>query len=293
LPGLVSIVTPCLDSERFIRETIDSVAAQDYPHIEHIVMDGGSTDGTLAILAEYNGLAVHSGRDHGTASAINGGFRRAHGEYFMYLNADDVLLPGAISAGVKALEEAPGAAGIYGDASWIDEAGGMIGPYPVRDFDPKLLQCECFICQPASLLRSSSFEAAGLLNEDFNLTFDYEFWMRLARITTLRRIRVPLALSRMHRSNKSLGQRSDVFVETFRILRQHYAYVPFRWILAYECHRMDGRDQFFEQPQYSVLRYLRSLPAGLSMNADARLRYAREWLRFITFRRVLRYLRQK
>lgn len=284
---MVSIVTPCLNSARFIRQTIESVAAQDYPHIEHIVMDGGSTDGTLAILAEYPGLMVHSGPDRGAADAVNRGFRRARGEYFTSLNADDVLLPGAISAAVKALEEQPDAVGVYGDASWINESGSMIGPYPVRDFDPELLASECFICQPASLLRSSSFEAAGLLNEEFDLTFDYEFWMRLARVGKLRRIGVPLALSRMHLANKSLGQRSAVFAETFRILRRHYAYVPFRWVFAYECHRADGRDQFFESPKYSVLRYLKSLPAGLSINADARLRYATDWLRFITWRRFL------
>ena len=154
-------------------------------------MDGGSTDGTLAILGEYPGLIVRSGRDGGTPDAINHGFQLSRGEYFTYLNADDVLLPGAISAAVSALAEDPDAAGVYGDASWIDETGATIGPYPVRDFDPKLLESECFICQPASLLRSSAFEAAGCWNADFELTFDYEFWMRLSRIATLRRIPVP------------------------------------------------------------------------------------------------------
>ena len=287
---LVSIATPCLNSERFIRETIESVAAQDYPHIEHIVVDGGSTDGTLEILAQYPGLAVLTGRDRGTADAINRGFREARGEYFAYLNADDVLLPGAISAAVTALEDAPDAAGVYGEASWIDEKGATIGPYPVRDFDPKLLESECFICQPASLVRSAAFENAGMLNPDFDLTFDYEFWMRLARAGTLRRIHVPLALSRMHRANKSLGQRAAVLSETFRILRRHYAYVPFRWVYASECHRADGRDQFFEPPAYSIRSYLKSLPAGLSLNSSARLRYALEWLRFLNPRRLRGYL---
>ena len=290
-PGLVSIVTPCLNSARFIRQTIESVAAQDYPHIEHIVMDGGSIDGTLAMLAQYSGLTVHSGPDRGAADAINQGFRYSRGEYFTYLNADDVLLPGAISAAVRALEDEPSAAGVYGNASWIDEEGATIGPYPVRDFDPQLLESECFICQPASLLRRSAFAAAGMLNPDLELTFDYEFWMRLARIATLHRTPIPMALSRMHGANKSLGQRSAVLTETFHILRQHYAYVPFRWVYARECHRVDGRDHFFEPPQHSIRLYLKSLPAGLSLNANARLRYAAEGLRFLTWRRFLNYLR--
>ncbi len=288
-PGLVSIVTPCFNAARFIRETIESVAAQDYSHIEHIVMDAGSTDGTLAILAQYPHLIVHSGPDRGAADAINQGSRLAHGESFTYLNADDVLLPGAISAAVKALAEDPSVAGVYGDASWIDEAGEAIGPYPVRDFDPKLFQSECFICQPASLLRRSAFEAAGLLNPAYDLTFDYEFWMRLAGRAKLRRIHVSLALSRMHRGNKSLGQRSAVLTETFRILRQHYAYVPFRWVYAFECHQADGRDHFFDPPKYSVRLFLKSLGAGFVLNPNARFRYAAEWLRFITWDRLLRF----
>jgi glycosyltransferase involved in cell wall biosynthesis len=290
-PGLVSIVTPCLNSARFIRETVESVAAQDYPHIEHTVVDGGSTDGTLEILAQYPALVVLTGRDRGAADAINRGFRRAHGQYFNYLNADDVLLGGAISEAVKALEAAPDAAGVYGGAAWIDAAGATIGSYPVRDFDPKLLENECFICQPASLIRASAFEDAGMLNPDFDLTFDYEFWMRLARRGTLRRIPAPLALSRMHRANKSLGQPSTVFAETFQILRRHYAYVPFRWVYASECHRADGRDRFFEPPKYSILSYLKSLPAGLSVNPGSRLRYAMEWLRFANLRRLRENLR--
>lgn len=290
--GLVSIVTPCLNSARFIRQTIESVAAQDYPRIEHIVMDAGSTDETLAILAEYPHLIVHSEPDRGAADAINHGFAHAHGEYFAYLNADDMLLPGAISAAVKALAENPSAAGVYGNASWIDDSGAVLGPYPVRDFDAKLLESDCFICQPASLLRSGAFEDVGRLNADYDLTFDYEFWMRLARTATLRRIPATLALSRMHRGNKSLGQRSAVLRETFRILRQHYSYVPFRWVYAFECHQADGRDHFFDPPKHSIRLYLKSLSAGFSLNPDARLRYAVEWLRFISWGRLLEYLRR-
>lgn len=290
VPGLVSIVTPCLNSARFIRATIESVAAQDYPRIEHIAVDGGSTDGTLDILARYPDLTVLTGPDRGAAEAINRGFRRARGEFFTYLNSDDMLLPGAISAAVSALEDAPDAAGVYGDASWIDEQGATIGPYPVRDFDPKLLESECFICQPASLVRSAAFENAGMLNPAFDLTFDYEFWMRLARLGALKRIHVPMALSRMHRANKSLGQRPAVFAETFQVLRLHYAYVPFRWIYASECYRADGRDQFFQPPKHSIRSYLKSLPAGLSVNPNARLRYAMEWLRLLNLRRLRGYM---
>src|SRR5579863_5317264 len=229
---LVSLVTPSLNSAKFIRQTIESVVAQDYPRIEHVVMDGGSTDGTLEILASFPGLTVLSAPDRGAADAINRGFEQTQGEYFSYLNSDDVLLPGAISAAVEGLDRDPEAGAVYGDAWWIDEHGGRIGAYPVQDFDSGRLGRECFICQPASLLRRGAFDKAGRLDPDLDLTFDYELWMRLARIYPVRRIPAPLACSRMHRSNKSLGSRAEVFRETFSILRRHYGYVPFSWIYS-------------------------------------------------------------
>ena len=109
-------------------------------------------------------------------------------------------------------------------------------------------------------LRREAFENAGGMDPDLHLTFDYELWMRLAKTYDIRRIDASLALSRMHRANKSLGQRAGVFRETFQILRRHYGYVPFQWIYAYLCYRADGRDQFFEPFQPSILRYLESLP---------------------------------
>src|SRR5580693_2901779 len=104
-PPLVSIVPPCFNASKFIQETIESVLAQDYPKIEYIVMDGGSTDGTLDILRRYEfSLRWVSGTDCGTADAINRGFALSRGEIFTYLNADDEYLPGAVSTAVRAFQ---------------------------------------------------------------------------------------------------------------------------------------------------------------------------------------------
>jgi glycosyltransferase involved in cell wall biosynthesis len=293
-PPLVSIITPCLDSARFIEATIESVLAQDYPRIEHIVMDGGSTDGTLDILKRYGSQRERftwtSEKDRGAADAINRGFAQSRGEIFAYLNADDAYLPGAVTAAVRAFEANPGADVVYGGGNWIDEDGQLVGPYPVRDFDRSLLARECFICQPASFIRRGAFENAGGMDPDLHLTFDYELWMRLARIHPMHRIAQPeaLAVSRMHASNKSLGQRRAVFRETFRILKKHYGYVPFQWVYAYLCYRADGRDQFFEPFQPSMARYLESLPAGLLMNRSAMGKYLAEWFRVMSWGGFLR-----
>jgi glycosyltransferase involved in cell wall biosynthesis len=288
--GLVSIITPSLNAAAFIGETMESVASQDYPYIEHIVVDGGSTDGTLEILAQYSRATVITGKDRGAADAINRGALCSRGEFIMWLNSDDILMPGAISAAVRALQSSPEDAGVYGNATWIDDTGSCLGPYPVEDFDPQRLRYVCFICQPASMIRASAFENVGGLNPEYDLTFDYEFWMRLTRTYTLRRIQTQMACSRMHPSNKTLGKRGEVFLETFRVLSLHYGYIPFRWVYSYLCYRADGRDQFFEPLQPSVARYLESLPLGLRLNPREVFRYIAEWSKEITFAGIRRRL---
>lgn len=287
---LVSIVTPSFNAARFIERTILSVLAQDYPRIEYLVMDGGSTDGTVEILKRYaDRLQFVSEHDRGAADAINRGFALTHGEIFTYINADDVLLPGAVSTAARSFKGDV----VYGGAWWIDETGKHIARYPVRDFDAALLARECFICQPASFLRREAFEHAGRMDPSLQLTFDYELWMRLAKTCEFHRIDAVLAESRMHRENKSLGQRGAVFRETFRILERHYGYVPFQWIYGYLCHRGDRRDQFFEPFRPSMWRYLESLPAGLWMNRGSALRYLAEWWRVMSWDGFVRRVTSK
>jgi glycosyltransferase involved in cell wall biosynthesis len=114
---LVTIVTPSYNMGAFLSETIDSVLSQDYPRIEYLVMDGGSTDGTVGILRRYgNRLRYLSAPDHGAADAINRGCESSQGSIFAWLNADDRYLPGAVSAAVRQLMAAPGVAVAYGEA---------------------------------------------------------------------------------------------------------------------------------------------------------------------------------
>ncbi len=116
---LVSIVTPSFNQAAFLKETIRSVLDQDYPHIEHIVVDGASTDGTLAILGRYPHLRWLSEPDGGQADALNKGFLLANGAILGWLNSDDLYLPGAVSAAVEALQTA---------APALHTAGGAESP---------------------------------------------------------------------------------------------------------------------------------------------------------------------
>jgi glycosyltransferase involved in cell wall biosynthesis len=277
-PPLVSIVTPTYNMGRYLEETIQSVLNQDYPNIEYIVMDAGSTDETPAILEKYRGrLEFHSGPDRGTADAINKGFSRSHGSVFAYLNADDFYLPGAISTAMNSLAAEPDTGVVYGDANWVDERGGALAPYPVRPYDAALFSQECFISQPAAFIRRAAFELAGRMDPNLQYAYDYDLWIRVSRLYPMRKIDAVLAASRMHKENKTVGQRRRVLRETMRLIESHYGYVPFQPVHAYASYLVDRRDQFFEPLRPSIFKYVLSLFVGLRYNSDRPFRFAREW----------------
>jgi glycosyltransferase involved in cell wall biosynthesis len=275
---LVSVITPCFNMGEFLEETIQSVLSQDYPHIEYIVMDGGSTDRALQILERYRDrLRYQSRPDRGAADAVNLGLALSQGTIFAWLSADDTYLPGAVSSAVRALADNPQAGAVYGEAWWVDVSGKTIARYPTRPFDRELLGEECFICQPATFIRRDVLEKAGCLDATLQVSFDYELWMRIAKIRPMVKIDAYLATSRMHRDNKTLGQRGRVYLETFQVLLKHYGYVPFHWLYAYARHLVEGRGDFLEPPRPSLRGYLLSLFLGIWHDRRRLGRFLREW----------------
>lgn len=275
----MSIVTPSLNAAKFIEQTIESVLAQDYPHIEYIVMDGGSTDGTGKILERYRGRLQYTvEEDAGTADAVNRGFLRSRGEIFSWLSADDVYLPDAVSLAVARFWTEPDAAIVYGEGYWIDERGGVLGRYPTRTpYDATMFARECCVCQPACFIRREAFESSGMLDTTLHSAFDYDLWIRLARDYRFSAVPEYLASSRMHRANKSLGERRLMFEESIALLRRHYGYVPVNWVYGYLSFLRDRRDQFFEPLCTSALTWLASLPAGSYYNRACLWKYLKEW----------------
>ena len=277
---------------RYLGEAIESVLTQDYPNIEYIVRDGGSTDGTVELLERYRDkLRFVSAPDGGTAAAIRAGFAEARGEIFAYLNADDRYFPGAVRAAVEALRASPEVGAVYGEGEWIDEDGRELGRYPTGDFEPARFAEECFLCQPTVFFRRSAYEAVGGFNAGSKYTYDYEFWIRLSRMFTMERLPQSLAASRMHRETKTLGARRAVFEENFRLLRREFGYVPFSWVYSYTCYRFDGRDQFFEPLAPSLPKYAASLVVGLGQNWRRPVRYLRDWGRAMSWEGLKRRLR--
>ncbi len=289
---LVSIVTPSLNMARFLPQTIESVLSQDYSEIEYVVMDGGSTDGTIDILKGYGDrIRYVSAPDGGAADAINKGFQGCRGSILAWLNADDTYQPGAVSAAVLKFMTTPDAAVVYGEAFWTDPRGGVIGRYPVRPFDRERLLHECYICQPACFFRRSAFEQAGELDAALQVVFDHDLWIRLSEHYEFCQVDQYLANSRMHRTSKTLGSRSQMYHESFQIFKRYGDYVPFRWIHSYCCYLIDKRDQFYEPLQPSFSAYVLSLPVGCWHNRRGIWRFVREWFSEMSWAGFIRRLK--
>ncbi|HWW63050.1 MAG TPA: glycosyltransferase family 2 protein, partial [Thermoanaerobaculia bacterium] len=208
---IVSIVTPSFQQGRFIERTLESVARQDEGtlrgRIEHIVMDGGSTDGTLHVLERWrNRLSFSSGPDSGQTAAINAGMALARGEILGYLNSDDIYYTGAIAAAVAAFDENPAADVVYGDADHIDADDRVIAPYPTEEWSLERLKLVCFLCQPAVFFRRRVLERFGPFDPRLHHCMDYEYWLRLGRGgARFMHFPVKLAASRLHAATKTLG----------------------------------------------------------------------------------------
>lgn len=276
---LVSIVTPTYNMGRFLPETIESILTQDYPHIQYIVMDGGSQDNTVDILKSYgNRLEWVSEKDGGQSDAVNKGFARARGEIFTFLNADDLYFPGAVRAAVDAFSRHPEVGVVYGDAWYTREDGSQISRYPVQAYDRDLLGHLCYICQPASFLRSKVWAEMNGLDTSLHLTLDYDLWLRISARYPMLKIDRELATSRMYADNKTLSRRAETFREVVEITRRHRNYVPLNWLYGYAGHILDGKDGFYEHSPPSLRKYLLTLGMGVWYNPLRPHRFLRECL---------------
>lgn len=240
----ISIVTPNRGHGRYLRQCIDSVLEQGYPGVEHRVFDGGSQDESIEILKSYgSAISWVSSRDAGQAAAINEGFRKASGDVVAWLNSDDYYLPGAFDAALEALEADPTAAAVYGNAWMVDESGKQLGRYPTFPLMREDLAPKCYVCQPTVFVRREVLESAGLLNDDLELCFDYEWWLRILRTGRMVFCEQPLAATRHHARTKTRARRSRGLIEAGYVTRHHFGRPHWRWAVKWVVHRwvMRGR----------------------------------------------------
>jgi GT2 family glycosyltransferase len=184
----LTVVTPCLDSAGTIEQTLDSVAAQLGPGDEHLVVDGGSTDGTLEILRARDGVRFISEPDRGLSDAMNKGIQLAGGDVLGWLNADDVLLPGALDAVRDAFARRPEAEWLAGVCRIVDGAGAEIRRpvttykrWLLRHYSLPSLLVQNYVMAPATWVRRTGYGAIGGFDERFRYSMDYDAWLRLAR----------------------------------------------------------------------------------------------------------------
>jgi glycosyltransferase involved in cell wall biosynthesis len=239
---LVSIVTPSYNQADFIEDTLDSVRAQRYDRVEHIVVDGGSDDGTLDVLEAYEDaddgtLEWVSEPDDGQSDAINKGFERADGEIVAWLNSDDVYFDvGVLDRVVDYFDRYP-ADVIYGDLAYIG-VDSRVNAIDVRpDFDARKLPYRILIGQPATFFRRAVVEEEKL-RVDLDFSMDYEYWLRLAQNYSFRHVADVLAGFRSYEAQKS--QDRTAMAAELREVFADYSY-PDRpaWTVAVENARIE------------------------------------------------------
>jgi len=225
----ITVVTPSYNQGGFIEQTIASVLSQDYPDLEYIVMDGGSTDDTIPILRRHEDrLRWISERDNGQAHAINKALKIATGEVLAYLNSDDGYEPDALKAVGEFFAEHPEAFWVTGKCRVVDSAGREIRKaitlYKnlwLRLHSGQVLYVLNYVSQPATFWRHSVMERVGLFNEDLHYTMDYDYWLRMERVYRLHFVNTYLARFRIHAASKSGTTAFRQFDEQLAVARSH------------------------------------------------------------------------
>ena len=230
----ISIVTPSYNQAAFLEETIRSVLLQGYPHLEYIVMDGGSTDGSLEIIKKYEKYLTYwtSQKDAGPADAIRKGFERATGSILAYLNSDDLYVPGALHHLINRLKTA-GADVVYGNTYWIDDQSRILAERRQTPFSRfAYLYGGADLQQPAMLWTSQIYWAVRGMDSSFECAFDTDLFARFAsKGAGFSHIRRFVACARLHHAQKTEILFDISKKETDKIRSRHTA-VPVRSLVG-------------------------------------------------------------
>lgn len=213
---LVTIITPAYNRATLIAETIESILAQDYPHLEYLVLDDGSTDATLDVIRRYAGrLHWESHPNMGETLTVNKGLALARGAIVGVVNSDDPLLPGAVSRAVETLRAVPGAVVAYPDWQLIDERGNPLQVVRSRDFVSRAEMVRGHYCLPGpgAFFRREVIEQTGGRDPAFRYVGDFDFWLRAGLLGDFVRIPEVTATFRTHADSASVCSQSDAMAE--------------------------------------------------------------------------------
>src|SRR5271157_344680 len=296
---LVTIITPTYNRADYLAETIESVLSQGYPNLEYIILDDGSTDNTLEILERYkHKLRYESHLNMGETHTVNKGLRMAKGEIIGVVNSDDPLLPGAINAAVKSMDENPNVLVVYPDWNYIGPNGEVIGTVTVHEFDYEYMvrRHQCFV-GPGALIRRHALEVAGFRDPTFKYVADFDFWLRLGLVGPFKRIPGVYATFRVHPDSASVAHLGENMAKEHILLMQKYfstAKIPesiknsraesFSW--AYRHAALTCKPWSFQRHRYNLL-FFRTYPLNLF-----KVFSTREFMRSLIHPKIRQWLKQ-
>lgn len=217
---LVTIITPSYNQAPYLEQTIQSVLGQDYPRIEYLVIDGGSTDNSVEIIRKNEDRLAYwvSEKDRGQAEAINKGLAHANGEILGWLNSDDYYFFNTISVAVRCFEQNPDVVMVYGDMIAVDENGKTINVLRYKQLALEDLLCFQIIGQPSVFFRRAALEKAGELETTFHYMLDHHLWIRLAREGRILHVPQIWSAARYHAGAKNRARAAEFGREAFRVL---------------------------------------------------------------------------
>lgn len=224
---LVTVITPAYNRASFLDETISSILSQDYPNIEYIVLDDGSTDDTLKVIKKYqHKIRWDTHKNMGETKTVNKGFSMSNGEIIVVVNSDDPLLPGAVEAAVAFMQQRPDAIAVYPDWIEIGPNSEFIRQIQLPDYDIRnMLTTFSVGMGPGTFIRHKAFALAGMRDPQFKYASDLEFWFRLALHGTLAHIPKALATHRTHPESASISDRGAKMAgELVCLVRKVYAH---------------------------------------------------------------------
>lgn len=230
---LITIAVPSFNQGRFLDNALASVFRENVP-VEVFVMDGGSTDGSVEIIrnweARLKGWRSH--RDDGQAAAINEAIAMGKAPFVCWLNSDDWFVPGGLERLLAEIQSRPDVPAVYGRAWNIVEESGKRAPVWVERFSERRLATRCIISQPATLIRRSAWEAVGGVDSRLYMAMDYDFWWRLYKsFGEFGFVDSYVAVNREHKETKTRRNRRRHYAEAMAVVAKYYGRVPLKWWL--------------------------------------------------------------
>lgn len=227
IPPKISVITPSFNQGKYLEETIISVINQNYPNLEYIIIDGGSTDNSVEIIRKYENYLTYwvSEKDNGQSNAINKGFKKSTGEIICWLNSDDIFTKNALFEIVKYFEKNEGIDVVNGNLVLINEHSNIISSYFM--ITPKKWYAKhgiYYVAQPAMFWKRKVLDKVGLLREDFHASMDRDFLIRIMQNNfSIGHLKKNIAGFRMHEASKSsAGSRSKDYLRDLKELRKLY-----------------------------------------------------------------------